>query len=206
MAAQALMLVEDSAAIQVEIENELEARDKADAAWMVLDDEVETIRANAAKQFALQSSGKPVVDTDAALAQFKESKAKLDGVEAKKEALNFLLDALEARLEQLQADARDDYVAVLKRKINEQEKAFEMSEDGAEKAKELLDRLNQELATLVPAAAPAAGEAPPGPAGAGGAAPVAPAPPGAAAGSAPTVPPTAGAATSPTGTGRSKLP
>jgi hypothetical protein len=200
MAAQALMLVEDSAAIQVEIENELEARDKADAAWMALDDEAATTRANAAKQFAAQSSGKPVVDTDAALAQFKESKAKLDGIEAKKEALNFLLDALEARLEQLRDDARDDYVAVLKRKISDQEKVFEKSEDGAEKAKELLDRLNQELATLVPAGAP------PGPAGAVGAPPVARTPPGAAAGPGPAAPPASGAAAGPAIRTMSRLP
>ncbi len=160
MAAQALMLVEDSVAIQAEIQNELEARDKAEAAWLALDDEVGIITADAARQFATQSSGNPAIDPDAALVQFNAIKLKLDGVEAKKNALGFLEEALDTRLKQLQSDAHDDYVAVLKRKIVEQEKAFEKSEDNADQAKASLDRLKQELAELdaggpaVPAAVP----------------------------------------------------
>ncbi len=61
MADQALMLVEGSAAIQVEIQNELEARDKAEAARKALDADADAIRAEAAKQFAAHSSGKPAI-------------------------------------------------------------------------------------------------------------------------------------------------
>jgi hypothetical protein len=173
MAAQALMLVEGSAVIQVEIENELEARDKTEVAWMALDDEAGTITADAARQFAAQSSGNPAIDTDAALVQFNAIKQKLDGVQAKKQALEFLEDALETRLKQLQGDAHDDYVAVLKRKIGEQEKAVERTVEDAEQAEASLERLIQELAQLDaggPAVA-APGAAPAASGGAGAAAP-----------------------------------
>jgi hypothetical protein len=167
-AGQALTLVAGKSAPQTEIENYLDLREKAKSALIELEAELLKIPADLAQQVASQAASKPKLDTDALLSQYKAAKAKHDQLLEKKAAVQFLLDAVSKRLDELKASSPADFIIVLKQRIAEQEEVTSKEHDEAERAKAALEELNDELDEIVKAHPAAAGSAAAAPAPAAG--------------------------------------
>jgi hypothetical protein len=144
-AAQALTVVAAQSSPQKEIANYLDLREQAKAALIELEAERLNIPADLARQIASQAAGKPKLDTDAVLAQYKSVKTKQDQLQDKTAALEFLLNAVNTRLDELKASLLADFTIVLRQRITEQHQVTTKEQDEAQHAQELLDALNREF-------------------------------------------------------------
>jgi hypothetical protein len=162
-AGQALALVAAKSAPQTEIESYLDLREKTKSALIELEAERLKVPADLVQQVASQAAGKPKLDTDALLAQYKTAKTKQDQLQEKKAAVEFLLDAVGKRLEELKSSSSADFIIVLKQRIAVQEKVTTKEQDEAQQAQAVLKELNRELNEIVrayPSAASSAAASP----------------------------------------------
>jgi hypothetical protein len=147
--AQALTVVAATSTPQTEIANYLDVREQAKAALVELEAERRKVPADLAQQIALQAAGKPKLDTDAVFAQYNTAKTKDDQLQDKKAAIQFLLEAVSTRLDELKESSPADFIIVLRQRIAEQQKVTTKEQDEAQHAQDRLDELNRELEDIV---------------------------------------------------------
>jgi hypothetical protein len=147
-AAQALTVVAVQPAPQQQIASYLDVREQAKAALIELAAERQKIPADLAQQVVTQTAGKPL-DIAAVLALYKAAKLKDDQLQEKTTAIEFLLDAVNARLDELKESSPADFIIVLRQRIAEQQKVTVKEQDEAQHAQATLDELNRELEDIV---------------------------------------------------------
>jgi hypothetical protein len=153
IATKALALVETKPSPQSEITSLLNARENAKATLFALDEDVRKLTADTAQQLITQALGASKIDADAVLAQYKAAQAKQVQLAEMKVAVGFLLQALDARADELKLSSPAEFIIALKMRITEQQKASTKTKEDAKQAQAALDDLNKELAAIaVPAA------------------------------------------------------
>src|SRR5262245_17119017 len=115
-AAQALTVVAAQPTPQQQIASYLEVREQAKAALIDLAAERQKIPADLAQQVVTQTAGKPL-DIAAVLALYKAAKQKDDQLQEKTTAIEFLLDAVNSRLDELKESSPADFIIVLRQRI-----------------------------------------------------------------------------------------
>lgn len=149
--AHSLTVIESKPAVQTEIENYLNTREKAKATLVSIGEEIDKVGPDLAQQVVAQSVGKPKLDADAVLAQYKAAKTKHDQLQEKKAAIEFLLDAVSKRLDELKSLSSVDFVIVLNRQIAEHEKLNAKTQAEADRTEAALEQLKKELKEIVDA-------------------------------------------------------
>lgn len=154
MATQALSVVQAPRSIALEIEQDLDARNMLEAALAEIDKELAAAKSDAARQLAAQAGGKTLADiTNLAVTLFKAAVAREEKAQEKKNAVAYLLPAVEERIMDWRTSAPSDLVAVLDRKIAEQTSVVGREKDEAVRVQAVLDRLKSERSAVSPASA-----------------------------------------------------
>jgi chromosome segregation ATPase len=154
MATASLTVIDSRPAAQTEIENYLSTRE-----LVGIEEDIAKVGPDLAHQIVAQAVGKPKLDPDAVVAPFKAAKTKHDQLQEKKAAIEFLLDALAKRLEQLKSQSPSDFVIVLNQHIAATEQQATKTQDEANRVAAELEQLKKELKEIVdahPDAAPGA--------------------------------------------------
>jgi hypothetical protein len=157
---QALAVVENP---QTEIENYLDVRQKATSALSDLNDAIAKVLPDLAEQVVSQSSGKPKLDIDTVLSQYKAAKAKHDLLQEQKGAINALREAVNTHLNELKLSSPIDFVHVIDRRIAVWQQLATKTEEEAQRAKDAIEELSEERNDIVgkyPDAAKSAAAAP----------------------------------------------
>jgi hypothetical protein len=143
---QALTVVDNP---QTEIENYLAVRQKAISALSDLNDEIAKVLPDLAEQVVSQSSGKPKLDIDAVLSQYKAAKAKHDLLQEEKGAVNAVREAVNTHLNELKLSSPIDFVLVIDRQIAVWQQLAAKTEEEAQRAKLAIKELSEERNDIV---------------------------------------------------------
>jgi chromosome segregation ATPase len=151
MATAQLTVIDSKPAAQTEIENYLSTREKAKAALVGIEGEIAKVGPDLAQQIVAQTVGKPTLEPDAVVVPFKAAKTKHDQLQEKKAAIEFLLEALAKRLEEMKSRSPADFVIVLNQHIAAHEQQATKTQEEADRVAAELEQLKKELKEIVDA-------------------------------------------------------
>jgi hypothetical protein len=143
---QALTVVDNR---QTEIENYLDVRQKATSALSDINDKIAKVLPDLAEQVVAQSSGKPKLDIDTVLSQYKAAKAKHDLLQEEKGAINAVREAVNTHLNELKLSSPIDFVHVIDRQIAVWQQLASKTEEEAHRAKHAIEELSEERNDIV---------------------------------------------------------